>query len=65
MWWRMRRGPGVVVTCPGCGRQIKKTQARLERNHSLCCPTCHLRFRPEPLEVAGAQADAEASKSED
>jgi peptide subunit release factor 1 (eRF1) len=65
MWWRIRRGPKVVVTCPACGKQIKKTRARLERNHSLCCPACHLTFRPEPLEVAVAQADAEVSENQD
>ena len=65
MWWRMRRGPKVVVTCPGCGRQIKKTRARLERDHSLCCPACHLTFRPESLEAAVTQADAGVSENQD
>jgi predicted amidophosphoribosyltransferase len=65
MWWRIWRGPRVVITCPGCGRQIKKTRARLERNDSLCCPACRLTFRPDPSEVAVAQADAEVSENRD
>jgi hypothetical protein len=65
MSWRIRRGPRVVVICPGCGRQIKKTQARLERDHSLCCPSCHLTFRLEPPEVGGAQTDAEVPANRD
>lgn len=63
MWWRIQRGPRVVVICPGCGRQIKKNRARLERDHSLCCPACHLTFRPESLEAADAQADAEVDEN--
>ena len=59
MRWRIRRGPRVVITCPGCGRQIKKTRARLQRDHSVCCPACRLTFRPELPEVGDAQADVD------
>jgi hypothetical protein len=65
MWWRIRREPRVVVICPGCGRQIKKRRERLERDHSLCCPACHLTFRPEPFEAAITQTDAEVSEKQD
>jgi hypothetical protein len=65
MWWRNRHGPRVVVICPGCGRPIKSRRAQLERGHSLCCPSCHLTFRPEPSEAVVSQTDAEVPENQD